>query len=363
MSDVHANVEAAIDATLGGNASQNDDNAQPGGDNASQQDQQQSRPTDGQANNNAGAANNSNTAGADNRTGSGGDGARQPAGTKPQRPAQAQSGNNNTRNPGDLVDAQGNVLARAGAERRHYENWQRTTTELRSAQQQLQTLTTERDAYRNAAQMPQQLGLKPDQTVTALQLFANYLKNPVETIKYILTEAKAAGHNVDNIGAGGTLDVAALSRVIDQRLAPLTDAHTAEQHARQAAQEAEQVWGGFVERFPDAPLHETAMVSLMQRDQSLDLSSAYFMLKSWALENGLDFSKPLAEQYAAKTQQNGGNNSDTRTAQQPRGGLPNGRGGNAAPLVNMQPGAAASENMSSGDIVKEAMREAGINLQ
>lgn len=357
MSDALNNVDAAINGTLSANDTASNDGA-----NQNTQQTEQGNAADSQTQNSTGATGNNTAAGADNRASGGGNNSRQQS--RQQSSQAAQASTNGARNPGDLVDAQGNVIARAGAERRHYENWQTERRAHATTYQQMQQLTAELGGYKQAAQMSQQLGLQPDQTVTALQLFANYIKNPVETIKYILTEAKAAGHNVDNIGVGGTLDMAALGRVIDQRLAPLTEQHQQMQLAQQAAREAEQVWGGFIDRFPDAPLHEQAMVTIMQRDPSLDLTAAYFMLKSWAQEHGLDFGKPLAEQYAARLQQNGGNNTDTRTATQQRGGLPNGRGGNTATtMVNMQPGGIASENMSSSDIVKEALREAGINLQ
>ena len=59
-------------------------------------------------------------------------------------------------------------------------------TELETAKRDLQT-------FREAAQLPTQLGLTPQDTTTAMQFMAHWRRDPVGAARNMLTELRLAG--------------------------------------------------------------------------------------------------------------------------------------------------------------------------
>lgn len=258
--------------------------------------------------------------------------------------------------PQPLRDANGNVIADGGRERRFYEAAQVARQENARLQGELEKATAKVAAYETANTISTQLGLSPDEATTGAKLMAAYKNNPVETIKYLLTEAQAAGHNVTGIVSGGT-DVAAIKQLIEQAFKPINDERAGNERAAQIEKQAVQQYNGFIARFPDAKIHEKTIARLLQSDPSLSVEAAYYKLQSFYLAKQLDWKKPLevlAEEMKGQQQQQGNTSSVTR---QP--GLP-GRGTSS---TNAQAsGEIADVNTSIDDIVKESMREAGLSI-
>lgn len=269
----------------------------------------------------------------------------------------------NTARAGDLVDPQtGAVIARAGAERRFYEAAQQARGQLSNAKAELDRMRVQIDAYKEANALPQQLGLEPAQVSLAMNLMASYIKDPVGTIKWMLTEAQAAGHNLSTIlPGGGGLDPGAIKRMIDEAVSPLVARNRQDQVQQEAQQYGQQEAEKFFTGFPDAVPHEATIVAMCERaaeaGDDLTPREAYYQLREWTVRNGLDFSQPLQPQVAAR------NSKATTTPTQGRGApVTTGRAGalpNARPRQNSAEGTA---DMSNADLVRQSMREAGLNI-
>ncbi len=261
---------------------------------------------------------------------------------------------------GNLVDPRtGQVIATAGDGRRWYEENRRTSMQLTQSKQQLDNLNVQLSAYKEANASIERLGIDPTEHLMAVQLFANYKKDPVGTFKWMLTEAQAAGHNLSSIlGTAGAFDPAAIKQMIASEIAPLRQSQEREAAIQQAGNEAAAEANEFYTQHPDAVIHDAVLVQLMERNTNLSPREAYLELKLYAAEKGLDWSRPLHSQV----DQNG---SVIQRTQQSNGQRPlvtqgapmTGRGGNIQPRNDQ---ALASEDMTSSDIVRMAMREQGL---
>ena len=243
----------------------------------------------------------------------------------------------------DLIDpATGQVVARGGAERRMYERdapsrLMATSRELTAAQAQIQT-------HEAASASAKENNLTPEESITAHKLLGAYKNDPIETIKYLLTQAQAAGHNINAVGQG--TDMAAISKMITDKLAPLTEQQQRvdeqQGHREAAQQEATQ----FLQRFPDAALHEQEIALLLQQRADLTPETAYYMLQNWFMRSGLDWNKPANAQ-------------DKPEGGDPTGGkvtLPSGRVSSAETLTTVDNGKSVDANTEWDDIVSGAIR-------
>ena len=256
-----------------------------------------------------------------------------------------------TRGPQDLVDRQGNVIAKGGKERRFYETAQRERQRAETLEQELWTLRAKVEAFEGTANLPNQYNLSPEELTTGAQLMSAFKDNPVETIKYLLTEAQSAGHNIDNVGQG--TDVAALSRMLDEKLGPITSERQEQLELAQRNEQATQVYNQFMSQYPDAAVHQDVLAQLLEKDTSLSPEAAYFKLKNFYLEKGLDWNTPLDvhEQNIANEQQKAKETENTQSS------LPSG----STPADNVTDASQiASVDTDMEDIIKSSMREAGI---
>lgn len=261
--------------------------------------------------------------------------------------------------PGDLVDREGRVIARAGAERRHYEAATKFRGQLEQTNAQLQKVQTELDAFRTAAQLPTQLGLGPDEAATGLQLMASWKQNPVSVIEYLVEQAKAAGHNLDTLG--GTTDVGAIKQMIAQELAPFTQQHQQQRAMQEQNTAAQQQVQSLINEYGESALVNSGALSKLidasiDRGRPLSLEQAYLRFNAWCYQQGFDPQQPIDPQIAARGQQQPAN--QQRQATPPR---PNGR---AAPngVIPMDTAASITGSEGTRDLVRAAMRDAGFNV-
>lgn len=266
-----------------------------------------------------------------------------------------------TAKPGDLVDRDGRVIARAGAERRHYEAASKFRSQAEQSQQQLQKVTTELNAFREAAQMPTQLGLSPDESATGLQLMASWKSNPVGVLQYLVEQAKAAGHNVDTLG-GPASDVGAIKQMIAQELAPFRQQAQATQQHEQVQTAAQQQVKSLVDEYGEQALtNNEALAKLLDaaaaQGKSLTVEQAYLRFSTWCYQQGLDPHQPIDPQIAARR------TSPQQPATEQRPPRPNGRAV-AAPngVIPMDTHAGVTGAETSRDLVRAAMRDAGFNV-
>jgi hypothetical protein len=251
--------------------------------------------------------------------------------------------------PQDLVDAQGNVIATGGKERRFYETAQREKARADTATRDVSTLQAQIEAINNAGTLGTQYDLTPEEVTTGAQIIASYKENPVETIQYMLTQAQAAGHNIDAIG-GGSLDMQAVKQMLDTALKPLVTEQNERVDTQEANDRALQVYNEFSTKFPDAAPHEDSLARLLQQEPTLSPEAAYFKLRSYYLERNLDWTKSLEQlQQEARKQSP---SVDTQQAV-PDGNVTDARVTDTAQVADV--------STSTSDIIRQAMEDAGIN--
>ena len=251
--------------------------------------------------------------------------------------------------PQDLVDKDGNIVATGGKERRFYETAQRERSRADGLAREVETLKTQVEAVNNAGTLGTQYALTPEELTTGAQIIAAYKKNPVETIQYMLTQAQAQGHNVEAISGGG-VDMAAFQQLLDTKLQPLLAEQTQRVDTQAANDKALEIYNNFNTQYPDAAIHENSLARLLNQEPNLSPEAAYFKLQAYYAQRGLDWTKSLEQ--LQKEQKIVAPGVNTQQA------LP--EGGVTTPVTDTDE--VADVNASTGDIVKDAMREAGIEI-
>jgi hypothetical protein len=248
--------------------------------------------------------------------------------------------------PQDLVDAQGNVIATGGKERRFYETAQREKARADTAAKEVSTLQAQIEAINSAGTLSTQYDLTPEEMTTGAQLIVSYKSNPIETIQYMLTQAQASGHNIDAIGGGG-LDMKAVKQMMDTALQPLLTEQTERVDTQEANDRALEIYNEFSTKHPDAAPHEDSLARLLQQEPTLSPEAAYFKLRSYYHERNLDWTKSL-EQLQSQVQP-----SSVNTQQ----AVPD---GNVTDTRVTDTAQVADANTSTSDIIRQAMEDAGI---
>lgn len=241
---------------------------------------------------------------------------------------------------GDLVDANGNVIARHGSERRLYQNLERTRAELEQVRKELTD-------YKALDGVPARLGLSREDVAEGLTLTASFNRDPVGTAQTILAKALALGHSLEDIvgeAGRGTIQTNALRSMIDERLAPITQATERQKQQETLSNEVAKEMTEFSESYPDALIHQDVIASMMNEDPRQDrpfilAERAVYRLREWCAKNGFDYSQPLKPQVLARQQ--GANNPPPAQQQPPQQrvqtpqppAMPNGRGNGAGPSV------------------------------
>ena len=256
-----------------------------------------------------------------------------------------------SRGPQDLVDKDGNVIAKGGPDRRHYENWQKAQQENGALTQNLQALESQVEAYKNASNLGTQYSLSPEEMTAGAQIMQAWKDDPANTVKYLLTQAQSLGYNVD--GIGGTTDVNAIKTMIDQALSPIMQERQDKADTQRIEDEARNQYSSFLQTYPDAESHETALAQLLESDRNLSLEAAYYKLRSFYSEKGLDWSKPLEVLQAEMQQQAVQERGNT---QQP---LPT---GNVSSTTMTGATDIADATTSFDDIIRQSMSEAGMKI-
>jgi len=259
------------------------------------------------------------------------------------------------RGPQDLVGADGQIIATGGKERRFYETAQREKSRADNITKELETVKAQMDAINNAGTIGTQYGLSPEEVTTGAQIISSYKENPVETLSYMLTQAQSAGHNIDALlTGGGGMDTQAIKQMIDNAVKPLVTEQQGRAETTAASAESQRLYNEFSTRHPDAAIHESSLARLLTEDSTLSPEAAYLKLQNFYLQKSLDWNKPLdqlQQEHDAQKVQGPVEN----TQQQ----LPNGK---VVQANTTDTASVADVNTSTGDIVKDAMREAGITF-
>lgn len=259
----------------------------------------------------------------------------------------------------DLKLADGSVV-KGGAERRFFEQRETARQQLADEQkqhqttrQQLQDLQTKYNAIESSTKSLH--GVEPQVAVIGVNIVKDMQRDPIGTLKKLVAEAAAKGYNVEDLGVG--VDTAAIQRMLDERLpkdgkTELTEEQIIDSANKEVAQ--------FYVQYPDAKPHDALIARVLRDHPDMSLQSVYYEIKNGFAEKGLDWSLPLEQQLEAL-----GANDPSKTdkgADDPnnrKAPLPNGGNEGEFKLTNDR---IASDDMDTGDIVRQAMRESGLNI-
>ena len=258
---------------------------------------------------------------------------------------------------GKLVDEQGNEVP---ANQRHHFFARRKAEEAeRKASTALATANGQIEAYKRLYDGMSQSGLNAQEQATAISLGAALKKDPIATVKQLLSELKATGMNVDAaIGVAG-VDTASIAKLIDSKLAPFTQQHQAEQQHQKDLQAVEDDVHNFFNEYPDATMHASAINDVLKARPEWSVDKAWYELQLMAAKNQLDITKPLPPQIQARR----GTQTQGRTAQNGNR-VPMQSPGRSGVGANLQPPAERSFDHTANikDIVKSAMAGAGMDI-
>lgn len=262
-------------------------------------------------------------------------------------------------NNGDLIDPNtGAVVARAGNERRFFEAARTAQQNVLRITNEFERVQSELEAFREAAAAPRELGLSPTEATNAMQWFAHWKKNPVEAATSVLTELRAMGYEVE--GLGGAVDMGAIRKMVQEAVSPFQQDREAVQREQEIAQQVDTELNTLYTAMPWARGQQQEIMALLDADQTLTLREAALHLQAYALQHGYDLQKPLRPQVLAA--QNNGGGRQQQAPQRPNAArMPAPSTTGDVPLTQRRVTSAGHER-SNRDIVKEAMREAGLNI-
>ncbi len=271
----------------------------------------------------------------------------------------------------NVIDATtGAIIATAGGQRYHFE---RTILPyIENIRGEAEKYKLALDAANTANTTAASLGLAPDEYLIGAKIMKAWKTNPKEAIKYLLTEAQNSDIDVSDIVAGGggaspTMIRTALKEEVAEALKPFlrfVERDDNELQQRESHQRAEEGVNQLLAEYPDAELHGYNVALIMQHhaqnDNPITMREAYLILKNHALTSGLDFTKDLTPQVQAKA--TNGRVTTTPNVDTTRR-IPNMTGGQGNGSIIPKPPNKADGLADTGDIVKQAMREAGIQIQ
>lgn len=280
-------------------------------------------------------------------------------------------GKHRTDKDGNLTDGKGNIIAAAGAERRHYERVQQQAKYISRLEKDVADARVQQQQSQLLNGAPAKMGLSMDEVDLGLQVVAGFKKDPVATARWALQETMKMGYTLHQIVgqnaqgqiAAGGLDLAAVKTMINEAVHPLVGDRDAQVRQQELQQSATRDYEAFIAKHENSSVHESAIAGLLRGDPSLTPEVAYWQLREYAAKNGYDFNKPLREQVLARQQGGQRTNGDAQTApqqaQQPsRTPMPN--GGNTV-QTNMRNGPVIADADDSWDnIVRQSLAEAGM---
>lgn len=254
-----------------------------------------------------------------------------------------------------LVDERGQPVPDNA--RHHFFARRRAEDRATRAEARVHELNGQLQAFQTMQQTIQQSGLNVQEQAVAIQLGVGLKTKPVETVKEILTTLKAAGINIDGALGVSSIDTGSIASLIDQKLKPFTDSIAVQREREENEAAIAEDVRSFFEENVEAVMHSAEINSLLQRFPNWSLDKAWSQLQIEAMRHGLDLSKPLMPQYAARR----GNPQNRPANGGPVVPMTHGRGGGPQHNVHQQPQRSFDHNASTRDIVLHAMKSSGVD--
>lgn len=267
-----------------------------------------------------------------------------------------------TDDKGNIVDAEGKVIATAGVQRRLYEQNQRMSSVIQHKDHQIAQLTQQIQQSQVLNALPQRLGINNEEVEGALRIAYAFKQNPVEAARIVVAEALKKGHNLDEIigeQQAGTLQMSAIRQMINENLGPIQAERQQVLEQQRIQRESEAAFNQFLVNYPDAEFNIDTLAELMAKDPQQGnpyqvAERAYLRLSDYCRRNGLDISKPLAEQI--NRQAPAPANKQRNVQQRPNAALPSPNAGRTvvnAPVTSTP----VSANSSWRDIINSVKQD------
>lgn len=255
------------------------------------------------------------------------------------------------------------TIVKGGAERRFYEQREAARQELSAVQRDYNDLQNKfKDLETKHSSLEESTrslhGVDAKVLSAGAKIVTDIQRDPVGTLKKLVAEAAAQGYNVEDLGVG--IDTAAIARMIDERIPKET---AREKTDVELEAEATKEVNAFYSQYPDAKPHDTLLAAVLRDHPDLNLRSAYFQLKTAFAEKGFDWSLPL-EENLKNEQSNSANNQENNQQQgnsDNKKPLPSG-GNGAGAEFKLNDSSQPADDMDTSEIVKQAMRESGMNI-
>lgn len=263
---------------------------------------------------------------------------------------------------GDIVRADGSVIAPRGSSRRLFElngRLQSQNNELSARYQQLERQSQE---VRLLNDIPRQFGMTNDEVAAALDLGAKLKRGDVLSVaKDVVAMLAAKGHNVTELfggEVGDSVEMRAIQRMLDERFAPIQQQRQQQQREEQINAQARQNYNRFVSDNQYADLHGDIIVQFMQQNKT-SMQQAYNAVRDFAARNNFDFSQPLGPQIEALMQQRQQQQQPNQMVQQNGRPMPNGAAFTRPNGVQPMTPAFADPDDDWGTIIRRAMADNG----
>lgn len=256
-----------------------------------------------------------------------------------------------------IVDNETGEEIKAGVEMRLYNKSKRFEQELHTTRVAYNELNDKNKQLQDFKTKYDTFGLKDAEAVAGLDFINKLKSDPIKAVEHLLAELKAGGVDLSKV-MSDSIDTQAIKNIIKEELKtvqPLVNAHESQVQEQRDRQEATGLLDTFIDRNPDAEMHLEDLALIMEAT-NIPISEAWKDLQLYAYKKGLDISKPLAEQLNNNNQQSRASKKTKFTEPLPngRGGLPNNGDDEAIKQRKYAPA-----EMSTRDIVSEAMRELG----
>jgi hypothetical protein len=210
------------------------------------------------------------------------------------------------------------------------------------------------------------LNVKPEDQMVALRVMSDFMRDPVRTLEYLVSEVKAKGYPIPFLeqGVSPGMDMTAIGRMIDSKMQPITQQHQQTAQQQRMRQQAEQELNSFLGDNQEANSNLDVLTEMLQSQPGLSIQTAYTKMIRWAHENGLDWTQPLKPQIEMANQQAGQQPTPQQTTQQSTTRPMPGRGAapNTTHAMNGGGGRQHNENSSWADMIADAMNESGLRI-
>lgn len=212
----------------------------------------------------------------------------------------------------DLIGPDGKVIAKAGAERRFYEKATRLEQQVQNFNQnvlpqireQFNSMENQLNAYKQVVDGFKASDLSPQDIQSGFEFVRAWKKNPKDVVKFLLTSLQSSGINVDIEGMQPSINAESIKQMLDAKLEPFVKEREIAEERAKREQEVEQEYTNFMQKYPDSQPHDKTLAFMIRQDPSLTPELAYYKLRNFYLQKGLDFRVPLEVLAQQKQQPN-----------------------------------------------------------